>query len=331
MLNFVLLFLMAVPAESQVVARCNRSDTKPCGTEALYASKLFRESIREATGKNFDLAELKPRVRFHDAGWASYKLGQKEQDFAKRNNLPDSFFKKTQWYLIEISAESNLLKTFQVDLDFQKYDADDTASDYKIATVENARVTELPPYKLEEERHKVTASRLAENGFVCESESMGLIVRGEPVESTQSFGQVFDAAMARAKEGKSSLAMGSYRVVVSEFGNRKPPTLPPAVEKNEVALTLDLEYSKGDPVDRYNAVVVASSPAFSFWRALSGYNNHQKYCNSLAGKELGGEAEARRKDICETEPNEALEIKTHDKRWDKVQCRFYEKSAFARQ
>jgi hypothetical protein len=86
-------------------------------------------------------------------------------------------------------------------------------------------------------------------------------------------------------------------------------------------MSFSLDYQKGNP-DKYDLVFVANSPNFSFWRALSGYNNTQKYCNVTKGKE--------RAEVCETDPHEAIEVKTQDKKWDKVACHFYEKSAFAR-
>lgn len=314
---------LALPLAADAAIQCSRSDTRECGTDSLYASKIFRESMKTLTGKSFEPEQIK-KVRFHDGGWASYKLGQNEIDFAKRNKLPASYFKKTQWYLIEVSGEGDLLKTFQVDLDFGAYSEGATPADYKIATVENARVTELPPYKLEEEKQRTTAKKMPENGFVCENEDLGLVLSGEPLKNSLSFGQTIDAALAKANDGKSETDLGNYKVILSDFGIKKPPTLPPAREELEVSMQLDLDYKKGTP-DHYDLGFVARSPTISFWRALSGYNNIQKYCTSAASK--GTEDQ---KEICESDPHEALVIQTRDKKWEKVVCHFYEKSAYSR-
>jgi hypothetical protein len=195
MLNFSALVLsvsIIFAQNSYASIQCGRTETTNCGIDALYTSKVFRESVTAALGQKYDPRETPKKARIHDGGWASYKLGQNEIDFAKRNKLPESYFKKTQWIMVEVSGMNNLLKTFQVDLDFQAYSPESNSADYKTATVENARVTELEPYRLEEEKQRALAGKMPVNGFVCETEGLGIIVRGEPIKNPLSFGQTID-------------------------------------------------------------------------------------------------------------------------------------------
>ncbi|MGZ3713286.1 MAG: hypothetical protein ACXVBE_16090 [Bdellovibrionota bacterium] len=326
-ISLYLFILLSFPLQVEAALQCSREDTVKCGIDSLYASKVFRESMKAALGAAYDPDITPKKVRIHDGGWASFKLSQSEIDYKKRYKLPEGYFKKTQWMMLEISGYGDLIKSFQVDLDFQAYSDNADAANFKIATVENARITELPSYKVEEEKQRAAAAKMPINGFVCESEDFGIIVRGEPVSNSLSFGETFDTALTMAKPGKTEGELGDYRITISEFGVKKPPQLPPQVQEAVVNFGLDLNYFPGKP-DKYDLAFVGKSPAISFWRAFSGYNKTQKFCSSTPLK--GDDPEAR-KEICETDPHEAIEIKTQDKKWEKTKCRFYEKSAFSRE
>jgi hypothetical protein len=327
MLVLSLIFLLfappLAPAQSARI-QCSRADTLQCGIDSLYGSKEFRESMHAALGDRFDPAYHGYKVRFHDAGWAAFKLPQKLLDYAKANKLPDSYFKINQWYLLEISGDEGLLKSFQVDLTFRKYSDESKPADFKVATVDDVRITELPGYKVEEEKQRAIAGKMPVNGFVCESEQYGIIVRAEPAESSRSFGQVLDSVLNPGKEGAVEGDLGAFKVVMSDFGVKRPPQLPPAATEAQMQLGWQVRYAKGTP-DSYEAVFTGQAAGFSFRRHIAGYNKIQSYCGGA-----GDPKDPRRKEICENDHVEEIELQVGDKKWEKPKCNFYEKMVFSR-
>lgn len=311
-----LAFFLAIPALA--TNHCNRAETTVCGLGALYESKVFRESMREALGANFDPAKPAKKVRLYDGGWAAYKVGRAEKDHARQNRLPESYFKKTQWYMIEV-ADENLVKSFQVDLVFADYPENATGADYKTAAVETARVTELAGYKVEEEYQRAAAKKLPENGFVCESPDSAFVLRAEPMNDQPSFGQAIDAVLESHKSDQNEDPFGSYKVTVSEFGLKKPPSLPPVKEEFNLNMMVQSSFRKGSP-DQYQIIFAGTAPNLIFRRRLDGYNNSQKFC-SKASK--GSDSD--RAEICDREPGDEIEIQVRDKKWEKSRCIFFEK------
>ena len=316
-----LLFSPGAQAESRSV-HCARAQTEPCGVNSLFASKVFRESIAPVLGKDFDPAKL--NVRVHDAGWAEFGVDSTREAYAKKNRLPKSYFKVNQWYFIEVSAEEPALrKSFKVDLKFHSYPAGSGAAEWKTATVEEARVEELEANRVEQEIQKQLAVELPKNGFVCEWEDLGLVVRASPTKEEQlSFGQVVDESLKGAKDGKTSVDLGAYKLEIKDFGGKKATILPPKSEEVEMKLSYQLTFMPGTP-DHFESDFAGNAKDFSFHRVISGFNNTEAFCSEI---KLGHGTDAKKVAICNASPEDRVEVKLRDRAWEKPRCSYFEEN-----
>jgi hypothetical protein len=313
------------PALAEKAIQCARSQTLPCAQEILFANKEFQESIKTAFGKDVKAENLALRV--HNAGWASFGINASMDKYVAQNHLPESYFKKSQWYFIEVSNGTDR-KSFQVDLTFQAYGANTTPADWKIATVEKSRVEELEPYKVEEAIQKEIATKLPKNGFVCESEELGFIFSAQSVNKDQpSFGETLDQSLKEAKDGKALLDLGAYTMTLYDFGGKIPTLLPPKTSTEEMKLALELDYKSGEP-DQYQAAFVGRSATMSFRRTITGYNHTEQLCLTGPVPNENSEAGRQRALICNGENPDIVEVSAGPKKWEKPKCSYFELNRF---
>lgn len=317
-LSFIFLGLSAPAARAQNAKplQCARQETAPCAQEALFTNKEFRDAVKNSLGKDVELDDL--NVRVHSAGWASFGIDPNLEKYAKQNRLPESYFKVTAWYLIEVSKAPGFLKTFQVDLSFLPYGPNSTPADWKVATVEKARITETEPNKLEESIQKEIAGKLAKNGFVCESEELGLVLRADPLTPEQkSFGENLDLAL-KGKSEKTAAELGAYKLVISDFGGSKSTLLPPKVSEVEFKLALQLNY-KEENQGEYQAEFTGLAGSLAFKRSLHGYANAESFC--LQPKNS-------KNPICLAPLTDAVELSVQGKKLEKVRCNYSEQNKY---